>query len=47
MILCLGSPLHPLSKLLAIQDHAKNLEEHANLNAGEEGGGYFNLQTCD
>ena len=27
MILCLWSPLHPLSKLLAIQDHAQNLEE--------------------
>ena len=27
MILCLCSPLHPLSKLLAIQDYAKNLEE--------------------
>ena len=27
MILCLWSPLHPLSKLLAIQDHTQNLEE--------------------
>ena len=27
MILCLWSPLHPLSKLLAIHDHAQNLEE--------------------
>ena len=27
MILCLWSPLHPLSKLIAIQDHAQNLEE--------------------
>ena len=28
MIMCLWSPLHPLSKLLAIQDHAQiNLEE--------------------
>ena len=27
MILCLSSPLHPLSKLLAIQDHTQNLEE--------------------
>ena len=27
MILCLWYPLHPLSKLLAIQDHAQNLEE--------------------
>ena len=27
LILCLWSPLHPLSKLLAIQDHAQNLEE--------------------
>ena len=27
MILCLWSPLHPFSKLLAIQDHAQNLEE--------------------
>ena len=26
-ILCLWSPLHPLSKLLAIQDHTQNLEE--------------------
>jgi len=26
-ILCLWSPLEPLSKLLAIQDHAQNLEE--------------------
>ena len=27
MILCLWSPLHPLSNLLAIQDHTQNLEE--------------------
>ena len=27
MILCLWSPLHPLSKLLAIQDHTQNVEE--------------------
>ena len=27
MILCLWSPLHPLSKLLAIQDHTQNLDE--------------------
>ena len=27
MILCLWSPLHPLSKLLAIQDHTQNLKE--------------------
>ena len=27
MILCLWYPLHPLSKLLAIPDHAQNLEE--------------------
>ena len=27
MILCLWSPLHPLSKLLAIQDHAQILEQ--------------------
>ena len=27
MILCLWSPLHPLTKLLMIQDHAQNLEE--------------------
>ena len=27
MILCLWYPLHPLSKLLAKQDHAQNLEE--------------------
>ena len=27
MILCLWSPLHPLSKLLALQDHTQNLEE--------------------
>ena len=27
MSLCLWSPTHPLSKLLAIQDHAQNLEE--------------------
>ena len=27
MILCPWSPLHPLSKLLAIQDHTQNLEE--------------------
>ena len=27
MILCLWFPLHPLSKLLAIQDHTQNLEE--------------------
>ena len=27
MILCLWCPLHPLSKLLAIQDHTQNLEE--------------------
>ena len=27
MILCLWPPLHPLSKLLAIQDHTQNLEE--------------------
>ena len=27
MVLCLWSPLHPSSKLLAIQDHAQNVEE--------------------
>ena len=27
MILCLWPPLHPFSKLLAIQDHAQNLEQ--------------------
>ena len=27
MILCLWSPHHPLSKLLAIQDHTQNLEQ--------------------
>ena len=27
MILCSWPPLHPFSKLLAIQDHAQNLEE--------------------
>ena len=27
MILCLWPPLHPLSKLLVIQDHAQNLEQ--------------------
>ena len=27
MILCLWSPLHPLSMLLAIQDHTQNLEQ--------------------
>ena len=27
MILCLWSPLHPLSKLLEIEDHTQNLEE--------------------
>ena len=35
MILCLWSPLHPFSKLLAIQDHAQNLEN----NFEWEGGG--------
>ena len=27
MILCLWFPIHPLSKLLAVQDHAQNFEE--------------------
>ena len=36
MILCLWSPLHPLSKLLAIQDRAKNLEEQLWMGGGRE-----------
>ena len=35
MILCLRSPLHPLSKLLAIQDHTQNWRN----NFEWEGGG--------
>ena len=34
MILCLWSPLHPFSKLLAIQDHTQNLEEQLWMGAG-------------
>ena len=34
MILCLWSPLHPLSKLLVIQDHAQNLEEQLGMEEG-------------
>ena len=34
MILCLWSPLHPLSKLLAIQDHTQNLEEQLWMGGG-------------
>ena len=33
-ILCLWPPLHPFSKLLAIQDHAQNLEEQLWMGAG-------------
>ena len=36
MILCLWSPLHPLSKLLVIQDRAKNLEEQLWMGGGRE-----------
>ena len=35
MILCLWPPLHPFSKLLAIQDHAQNLEEQLWMGEGE------------
>ena len=34
MILCLWRPLHPFSKLLAIQDHAQNLEEQLSMGGG-------------
>ena len=34
MILCLWPPLHPFSKLLAIQDHAQNLEEQPWMGGG-------------
>ena len=34
MILCLWPPLHPFSKLLAIQDHAQNLEEQLWMGGG-------------
>ena len=42
MILCLWSPLHPFSKLLAIQDHTQNLEEQFWM-AGVGGGGGKNV----
>ena len=35
--LVLVTPLHPLSKLLAIQDHTQNLEEKHNFETGEGG----------
>ena len=38
MILCLWSPLLPLSKLLIIQDHAQNSEEQLSMKEGEWGG---------
>ena len=44
--LVLVVPLHPLSKLTAIQDHAQNLEEQLWM----EGKGeveYYISQTCD
>ena len=36
MILCLWSPLQPILKLLAIQDHAQNLEEQLWMKGGRE-----------
>ena len=42
MILCLWPPLHPFTKLLAIQDQRMN-----NFEWGEGGGEYFISQTCD
>ena len=47
MILCLWSSLHPLSKLLALQDHAQNFEEQLWMVRGEEGGECYISQTCD
>ena len=48
MILCLWSPLHPLSKLLAIEDHTQNLGEQLWMGGRrEEGGWYYISQTCD
>ena len=48
MILCLWSPLHPLTKLLTIQDHAQNLEEQLWMGGRrEEGGQCYISQTCD
>ena len=48
MILCLWSPLHPLPKLLAIEDHTQNLGEQLWMGGRrEEGGWYYISQTCD
>ena len=47
MILCFWSPLHPLSKLLAIEDHTQNWLGGATLNGREEEGQYYISQTSD
>ena len=48
IILCLWSPLHLLSKLLAIEDHTQNLGEQLWMGGRrEEGGQYYISQTCD
>ena len=47
MILFSWPTLHPLSKLLAIQDHAQNLEEQLLMDWGEEGGEHYIAQKCD
>ena len=47
MILCLCSPLHPLSKLLAIQDVPCSKFGGTTLNGREEGGQHYISQTCN
>ena len=47
MILCLCSPLHPLSKLVAIQDVPCSKLGGTTLNGREEGGQHYISQTCD
>ena len=44
--LLLVTPLHPLLKFLALQDHAQNLEK-TTLNGREGGGQYYTSQTCN
>ena len=45
--LVLVTPLHPLSKLLAIQDHTQTLEEQYNFERGGGGGGRSVLYLTD
>ena len=44
--LALVIPLHPISKLLAVQKPCSKLEG-TTLNGREEGGQYYISQTCD